>query len=134
MAVIPLLRPSAEARALLHHILQHGDIMGNDIRGRTIIQLAVDERTLERLMTFDADAAELEGDADDEEDGPPVLVDLVRPKLITLKEPRRAGPGTAERSRPRLATPATPPLAFVYAGPARSWSRTGRSIRMRPSG
>jgi hypothetical protein len=42
-------------------------------------------------MTFDTDAAELENggdsepDADDEEDGPPVVVDLVRRKVIVAR-------------------------------------------------
>ena len=51
-----------------------------------MILLAVDERVLEKLMTFDAEAADLEdgGDAepepdDEEKDGPPVRPDLVRP-------------------------------------------------------
>ena len=31
MAIVPLpLPPSAEARALLHHLLEHGDIVGRD--------------------------------------------------------------------------------------------------------
>ena len=42
--------------------------MGRDAAGRTIIQLAVDDRALERLMTFDADAADLEDGGDDEPD------------------------------------------------------------------
>jgi hypothetical protein len=88
MAIVPLpLPPSAEARALLHHVLEHGDVVGVDDGGRLIIELAVDGWVLEKLLTFDADAAELEGgddepEADDEEDGPPVVVDLVRPKVI----------------------------------------------------
>jgi hypothetical protein len=100
------LPPGAEARALLHHILEHGDVVGRDTRHRTIIQLPVDDWTLEKLMAFDADVAELEdegdGEPDDdaEEDGPAVMVELVRPKLITLKG-----------ARPRLVTSATPPLA-----------------------
>jgi len=92
MAMVPLpLSPGAEARALLHHLLEHGDIVGRDTAGRTIIQLAVDDWTLEKLMTFDTDAAELENggdsepDADDEEDGPPVVVDLVRRKVIVAR-------------------------------------------------
>jgi hypothetical protein len=48
----------------------------------------VDDRVLETLMTFDADAAELEPEADDEEDGLPVIVELVQPKAIA----RRRGP------------------------------------------
>jgi hypothetical protein len=63
--------------------------VGRDIAGRTIIQLAVDDWTLEKLMAFDAQAADLEdgGDAeldDDAEDDwlPLVLLDLARPKVI----------------------------------------------------
>ena len=94
MAIVPLsLSPGAEARALLHHLLEQGDVVGKDTVGRTIIQLAVDDWTLEKLATFDSDAAELEDgsdaepDAEDEEDGPPVVVEFVRPKLV---ERRRA--------------------------------------------
>jgi hypothetical protein len=91
MAITPLpLPPSAEARVLLHHVLEHGDVVGRDTAGRTIIQLAVDDRVLETLMTFDAEAAELEPEADDEEDGPPVVLDLLRPKV---PERRRAVSG-----------------------------------------
>jgi hypothetical protein len=93
---VPLsLSPGAEARALLHHVLEYGDMVGRDTAGRTIIQLAVDDWTLETLLAFDADAAELEDggdgepDADDEGDGPPVLIELVRPKMV---EQRRALP------------------------------------------
>ena len=99
MAIVPLpLTPGAEARALLHHLLDHGDVAGRDTAGRTIIQLAVDNWTLEKLATFDADAAELEDgvdaepDPDDEEDEPPVRPDLVRPKLIRWRrDPSRSG-------------------------------------------
>ena len=55
-----------------------------------IIQLAVNDRVLETLMTFDAEAAELEPEPDDEEEGPPVVVELVRPKVM---ERRRAVSG-----------------------------------------
>ena len=61
---------------------ERGDIVGRDARGRTIVQLAVDDRVLETLMIFDADAAELEPEPDDEEDGPPVVVELVRAKIV----------------------------------------------------
>ena len=98
MAIVRLpLSPGAEARALLHHILEHGDIVGRDAAGRTIIQLAVDDWTLEQLMAFDAGAAELEGegddepDADDEEDGPPVVVDLARAKVVRRVQVRAFG-------------------------------------------
>ena len=44
MAIVPLpLPPGAEARALLHHLLEHGDIVGRDTAGQTIIQLVVDD-------------------------------------------------------------------------------------------
>ena len=36
-------------------------------------------------MTFEAEAADLEPDPDDEEDGPPVVVELVRPKTVERK-------------------------------------------------
>jgi hypothetical protein len=89
MSIVPLpLRPDAEARALLHHLLEHGDLVGRDGAGRTVIQLAVDDCVLDKLMACDADAAELEHQGDDEpddhaeEDCLPVLLDVVRPKLI----------------------------------------------------
>ena len=48
MATVPLpLLPDAEARALLHHLLEHADIVGTDTVGRTFILLAVDDRVLE---------------------------------------------------------------------------------------
>jgi hypothetical protein len=44
---VPLpLPPGADARALLHHLLEHGDIVGRDTAGRTVNQLAVDDWTL----------------------------------------------------------------------------------------
>ena len=89
MAIVPLpLPPGAEAPALPHHLLEQGDIVGKDAAGRTIIQLAVNDRVLEKLMTFDAETADLEDggddepDADDEEDGPPVLIEFMRPKMV----------------------------------------------------
>ena len=98
MAIVPLpLPPSAEARALLHHLLEYGDILGKDTAGRTVIQVAADDWVLERLMTFDAEAAELEDggdgepDADHEEDGAPVVVDLVRPKVVQRMQVRAFG-------------------------------------------
>ena len=89
MSIVPLpLSPHAEARALLHHLLEHGDVVGRDSAGRTVIKLAVDGWVLEKLMAFDADAAELEDqgddepDADDEVDGAPVAVELARPGVV----------------------------------------------------
>src|SRR5690606_4697038 len=89
MAIVPLpLPPGAEARALLHHLLEHGDLVGRDTTSRTIIQLAVDDWVLEKFLTFNADAAEREDggddepDADAEEDGSPTVIELMRPKVI----------------------------------------------------
>ena len=88
MAIVPLpLSQNVQARALLHHLLEHGDIVGRDAAGRTIVQLAVDDRVLETLLIFDADVAELESEPDAEEDGSPVVVELVRAKMV---ERRRA--------------------------------------------
>jgi hypothetical protein len=43
MAILNLpLPPQIEVRALLHHLLEHGDIVGEDATGRTIVQLALD--------------------------------------------------------------------------------------------
>ena len=61
MAILNLpLPPHIEARVLLHHLLEHGDVVGWDGVGRTVIKLAVDDWVLEKLVTFDAEAAELE--------------------------------------------------------------------------
>jgi hypothetical protein len=57
--------------------------------GWAAIQLAIDDHTLDALVTFDADAAEIEDraagepDAGDEIDTAPVAGDLVRHKVIT---------------------------------------------------
>ncbi len=78
MTIIPLpLEPGTQAPAILHHLLEHGDVAGQDAVGRTVITFAVDDWLLERLLTFDAGSENLEdnGDAepddDAEEDGPP---------------------------------------------------------------
>jgi hypothetical protein len=85
MAIVPLqLPPGAETRALLHQILKHGDVVDRDTMGRNIIQPVVEDWALDKLLTLDADSADMEKggedepDADDEEDGPPVVVELVR--------------------------------------------------------
>ena len=89
MAILDLpLPPHIEARALLHHLLEHGDIVGEDATGRTIVQLALDHWALEKLMAFDAEVAELEDqgddepDVDDEVDGSPFCPSWRGPKLI----------------------------------------------------
>ena len=78
MSIIPLLLdPGAQARTILHHLLERGDIAGSDAVGRTVITFSVDAWLLERLLTFDAGNEDLEengdGEPDDdaEEDGPP---------------------------------------------------------------
>jgi hypothetical protein len=73
--------PNSAARALLHHLLEQGDIVGRDAAGRTIIQLSVNDYVLETLLTFDAEPADLEPQADDKEDGPPVLIELAQPRI-----------------------------------------------------
>ena len=62
------LDPGSQARALLHHLLQHADVAGKDALGRTILTLAVDAWLLEQLMTFDAAAEDLEDGGDAEPD------------------------------------------------------------------
>lgn len=62
--------------------------MGRDGAGRIVIKLAVDDWVLEKLAMFDAEAAELEEEGDDEPDsdaevdGAPVVRELVRPRVI----------------------------------------------------
>jgi hypothetical protein len=104
MAIVPLpLSPNAEARALLHHILEHGDVVGRDSAGRTILQLAVNDWVLDKLMGSDADAAEgedggeAEPDADDERDGAPFMIpDVVLPKVIRRRRPLALVPGPVD--------------------------------------
>ena len=62
MSVIPFRGrdPVSEARALLNCVLRDGDIVGTEDAGRTALLLVIDPWTLDRLHTFDADAADLE--------------------------------------------------------------------------
>jgi hypothetical protein len=63
----------ARAEQLLRQILQSGDVVGQDGAGRTVVRLAVDRATLDRLIVFGADAAECEDHVDDEPyESPPV--------------------------------------------------------------
>jgi hypothetical protein len=62
------LDPGAQARALLHHILEQGDVIGADASGRTIIQLAVDDWVFDQLLQFDGGGEDLEGNGDVEPD------------------------------------------------------------------
>jgi hypothetical protein len=67
MTVVSLrLDPGSEARTLLHHLLEHGDLTGRDAASRTLLTLAVDDRLLQRLLTFDAGAEDLEDGGDGE--------------------------------------------------------------------
>lgn len=76
ITVVPLpIDTASQARTILHHILEHGDVAGRDAAGRTVIALAVDDWLLERLLTFDAGAKDNDdgdGEPDDEAeaDGP----------------------------------------------------------------
>lgn len=59
--MVPLsLNPKLEPRALLNCVLRDGDTVGTDDAGRTALLLMVDPWTLDRLLAFDADAAERE--------------------------------------------------------------------------
>jgi hypothetical protein len=51
VAALPL-DPGAQARVLLHHPLDSGDIIGRDEAGRAVIQLAADDWLLEQLLTL----------------------------------------------------------------------------------
>jgi len=104
MSIVPLpLPPDAEARALLHHLLEHGDVVGRDRAGRTIIQLAVETWVLDKLMGFDADAVEREdgGDAEPDDhaeaDGASFMIpDVVLPKVIRRRRPLALVPGAVD--------------------------------------
>ena len=69
MSVIDLpLEPVAQARMLLHRLLDAGDVIGRDVAGRTVIQVAADDWLFEQLMVFDGATEDLEdgGDAEPE--------------------------------------------------------------------
>jgi hypothetical protein len=75
-------------------MLAHGDIVGTDHAGRTVLQLAVDQWTLHQLCAFDAGSEDLE-DADaepepDEMDSAPVVLDVVRAKRALVTRCLRA--------------------------------------------
>ena len=69
------LSQNAQARALLRHLLEHGDTLGMDIAEGTIIQLALHDRALERFLTFDAAAAEWRTGTPSTRSGPPALAE-----------------------------------------------------------
>jgi hypothetical protein len=50
--------PATEPRALLNCVLRDGNILGTDDAGRAALLLMIDPWTLDRLLAFDADAAE----------------------------------------------------------------------------
>jgi hypothetical protein len=90
--------PMAEARTLLNCVLRDGDILGTDATGRTALLLMIDPWTLNRLLTFDADAADDEAEPDEEIDGPATVLDFAPPKRVRRVSPPRAGRG----ARPAL--------------------------------
>lgn len=58
MAIVPLpLSQGAEARLLLRHLLQQVIVVRRDTAGRMVVQFAIEEWALERLMAFRAGAA-----------------------------------------------------------------------------
>jgi hypothetical protein len=63
-------------------VLRDGDVVGTDDAGRTALLLMLDPWTLDRLLAFDEDAADLE-DADGEP-GPSTVVDVVPPNWVAL--------------------------------------------------
>jgi hypothetical protein len=78
---------ASEARALLRFMLAHGDVVGMDHAGRTVLQLAVDQWTLDQLCAFDAGAEDLEdadAEPDQEMDAAPIVLDIVRAKRAGL--------------------------------------------------
>jgi hypothetical protein len=52
----------SEAGRLLHNILEGGDIVGRDAAGRVVIQVAVDQRDFELLMSAVEVESECGGD------------------------------------------------------------------------
>jgi hypothetical protein len=96
MSVVSIHRgkPDSEARALVRFMLAHGDIVGTDHAGRTILQLAVDQWTLDQLCAFGADSEDLEDadserESDQEMDGPPIMLDEVRARRAGRRAPRQ---------------------------------------------
>jgi hypothetical protein len=69
MAVVVLpVDIGSQARTILHHLLERGDVTGRDVVGRRVITLAVEDWLFQRLMTFDAGAEDLENNGDGEPD------------------------------------------------------------------
>ena len=56
------LDPGMKARALLHHLLEHSDVVGQDHTGRTCLALYVDDRLLDELASFGVEDEDLEED------------------------------------------------------------------------
>lgn len=57
-----------QTRDIVNEILDTGDVIGQDDEGRTLIQLAVDPMMLDELCVYDAATADLEPDADLEDE------------------------------------------------------------------
>lgn len=136
VTVLPL-DPGAQARVLLHYLLDSGDIVGLDEAGRVVIQLAADDWVLEQLLTFDAAAEDLEesedaeADDDAEPDGATVLfIDRAPARRVYC---RRQYPGRTEPSQ-MVAPAAVPgfPLNPPIAAEAPAVPASGsRAIRLR---
>ena len=60
-------------------MLRDGDVIGTDDQGRTALLLMVDRWTLDRLLTFDASAADDEAEPDEEIDGPATVLEFAPP-------------------------------------------------------
>lgn len=76
---------NSEAQALVRFMLVHGDIVGTDHAGHTVLQIAVDPWLLDQLCAFDAGSEDLEyADAepkpDQETDAASTALDVVRAK------------------------------------------------------
>lgn len=87
MAIVSLPLPSgAEARLLLRRLLHEVNVLGRDAAGRIIIQFAVDDWALDRLMAFDAGAAHPDGAA-----GGPALEEELVPTPVLRPPGGNAG-------------------------------------------
>jgi hypothetical protein len=61
MSIVPLpLPPDAEARALLHHVLEHGDVVGQDPVAGWPSGWRWTDWTINQLMGFEAEASDFE--------------------------------------------------------------------------
>ncbi|HSA82373.1 MAG TPA: hypothetical protein VLE23_16265 [Geminicoccaceae bacterium] len=116
--------PGGQARALSHHLLEAGDIIGRDAAGRTVTQLAANDWLLDQLMTFNASAEGPEDGGDAEDDGPAVL-------SFDRGPARRVYGGSAVARQPvsladRCAGRDSSRLGGLVAAKAEPWAVTGQ--------